>query len=81
MDKILYEKVKAYRAWANGNLENYTFRNGQQCVIPCSPLRFESQMGNETKPGPLPGEHTCEILKELEYTDQVYLLLLEMESA
>ena len=54
------------QAWVNGFVEEFQFRNGETCVMPCPPIRMASQ--GETpgsRPAPLLGEHTGEVLAGL----------------
>jgi crotonobetainyl-CoA:carnitine CoA-transferase CaiB-like acyl-CoA transferase len=55
------------QAWANDYLERFKLRNGDECVMPCPPIRLGSQGQYHSKPGPLKGEHTSEVLKGLGY--------------
>jgi len=50
------------QAWMNHCIEKYTCHNGQVCVMPCPPIRMASQGVALTRPAPMPGEHTEEIL-------------------
>ena len=51
------------QAWANGNIEEYYFRNGNSCSMPCSPVRFGSTGIIRTALGPKLGEHTNKVLE------------------
>ena len=58
------------QAWANGYVEYMTFRNGQKGLVPCPPIRLESEPPIHSGQGPAIGEHTEEILKDLGYTQE-----------
>ena len=53
------------QAWANGNLQNHTNRNGSTCVLPCPPVRFGSSGSFQAELAPLLGENTAEVLEGL----------------
>jgi len=57
------------QAWANGFLENVTFRTGEEMVMPNSPIRMASVGKLETVPAPTVGWDTAEVLKSLGYTE------------
>ena len=57
------------QAWANGFLENVSFRTGEEMVMPNSPIRMQSVGKLETAPAPSVGWDTAEILQRLGYTD------------
>ena len=57
------------QAWANGFLENVTFRTGEQMVMPNSPIRMQSVGKLETVPAPTVGWDTAEVLESLGYTE------------
>jgi crotonobetainyl-CoA:carnitine CoA-transferase CaiB-like acyl-CoA transferase len=58
------------QAWANGYVEDYSFRNGERCVMPCPPVRMASWQASPTRLAPLPGEDAEEILAELGLTNE-----------
>lgn len=56
------------QAWANGFLENVTFRTGDQMPMPNSPIRMASVGELKTVPAPTVGWDTKEVLEDLGYT-------------
>ena len=58
------------QAWANGYLEQVTFRNGSQLPMPRSPLSMDSLGVVDTKCAPLLGTNTREVLAEVGYGEQ-----------
>ena len=58
------------QAWANGFLENVTFRSGEEMVMPNSPIRMASVGKLKTVPAPTVGWDTAEVLKSLGYTEE-----------
>lgn len=58
------------QAWANGYLENVTFRNGDQAVMPRSPLNMDSIGQLQTQCAPTIGWDTNEVLEELGYSQE-----------
>jgi crotonobetainyl-CoA:carnitine CoA-transferase CaiB-like acyl-CoA transferase len=84
---IAYDKVAHFKevtedsqAWANNNLYEHPFRNGQKCIMPRTPVQFKSTENPAIPPlvGRV-GEHTDSILKELGYA-QAEIDLLERDS-
>ncbi|MBE6969314.1 MAG: CoA transferase [Ruminococcaceae bacterium] len=61
------------QAWANGFVEEYRFRNGETCVMPCQPVRLASVESKPTKFAPLPGEQTDEVLRAYGYSEEEIL--------
>lgn len=61
---------KAEQAWANEYVQEYTCRNGEQCVLPCPPLRLASMGNVKSGPAPLVGEHTQQVFARMGYSDQ-----------
>ena len=51
------------QAWANDFLEEFTFRSGETCAMPRTPIRMASVPIVPSPPAPLPGEQTDEILR------------------
>lgn len=43
-------------------VQEYHFRNGNVCMMPCPPIRLESQAVPLAKSAPLIGEHTRQVL-------------------
>lgn len=68
-DKILHfsEVAKDEQAWANDYLYHFAYRNGEQAILPNTPIQFKAERGFAAG-APLLGEHTREILFELGYT-------------
>lgn len=58
------------QAWANGFLENVTFRTGEEMVMPNSPIRMQSVGKLKTVPAPSIGWDTAEVLESLGYTEE-----------
>lgn len=58
------------QAWANGFLENVTFRSGEEMVMPNSPIRMASVGELRTVPAPTVGWDTAEVLASLGYTEE-----------
>ena len=64
------EATKSEQAWANDYLEYYTFRNGEKCIYPTAPMKLKSIDSYASKPAPLCGEQTRDILSELGYNEE-----------
>lgn len=72
---IVHDKINHFKnvsedeqAWANGYIYTHTFKNGEQAVLPNTPVEF----GSGCRPiacGPQLGENSREILKSLGYDD------------
>ncbi|MBQ6823102.1 MAG: CoA transferase [Clostridia bacterium] len=58
------------QAWANGYVEQMTFRNGNVDVMPTSPIEMASVTPRPTKPAPLNGGDTVEVLRGLGYREE-----------
>lgn len=58
------------QVWANGYATRYTFDNGNQAVIPGSPVQFTAEAASPCGRAPLFGENNGEILNELGYNDE-----------
>ena len=58
------------QAWANGYLEQVSFRNGSQLAMPRSPLSMDSLGELKTQCAPLLGTNTREVLAEVGYSEQ-----------
>lgn len=58
------------QAWANGYLEQVTFRSGAEFAMPRSPLSMDSVGELKTQCAPLLGTNTREVLAELGYSEQ-----------
>lgn len=61
---------KDEQAWVNDYLENVQFPDGVSGVMPTSPLEMESVGKVATKPAPLVGYDTQEVLQELGYSQE-----------
>ena len=69
------EITKSEQAWANDYLEEFTFRNGESCAMPRTPIRMGSIPFIPTPQAPLPGEHTDNILRAYGYNEEEILAL------
>lgn len=69
------------QAWANDMIERFQTPNGKQCIFPCNPIRMCSQEVFRSTPGPMLGEHTEDILKEMGYSDSAIAELLSSGAA
>ncbi len=58
------------QAWANGYLEHVTFANGNQDILPVSPIEMASVGKISTKPASPIGADTLSVLKRLGYSDE-----------
>jgi crotonobetainyl-CoA:carnitine CoA-transferase CaiB-like acyl-CoA transferase len=69
-DKLRHLKdvVKDEQAWANDYLYNFTFPNGEQAVMPSTPIQSVEMGDLPRERGPFLGEHTKEIMEELGYS-------------
>jgi len=73
-DKLRHIKdvVKDEQAWANNYLYNFTFPNGEQAILPATPIQSVEIGDLPRERGPFLGEHTKEIMEELGYsTEQI----------
>ena len=68
-DKLFHynELYKDEQAWANQYLENVSFENGIEAVIPSPPISFSEYGKNETIPTGSEGADSVHILTELGY--------------
>ncbi len=71
---IVHDRLRHYReiekdeqAWANSFVYEHTFANGQTGILPSSPIRSAALGLPSDSRGPMRGEHSEEILKELGY--------------
>ena len=58
------------QALENGYIVPFTFPNGSQKFIPCTPVQFKENVAAPCNRAPYLGEHTTEILKGLGYSDE-----------
>ena len=58
------------QAWANGYLEQMTFRSGLEGIMPRSPINMDSVGQLHTSLADPVGTHTAEVLKELGYSEE-----------
>lgn len=77
-DKILHYKdvSEDEQAWANGYIYNHTFSNGEQAVLPDTPVKFSSGKREKMR-APLLGEDSKAILKELGYGETEIAQLID----
>jgi len=61
---------KDEQAWANDFVYEKTFANGEKAILPSTPIRFHEGGPPLRQRGPLLGEHTREVLKELGYSSE-----------
>lgn len=57
--------VHSEQAWVNNFLTKAKFPNGNECVMPCPPIRLKSVGAAGYKRGPFLGENTADVLKEI----------------
>ncbi len=61
---------RSEQAWANHYLEEYRFRNGETCALPCPPVKMASYSRGPSHYAPLPGENTLAVLRNMGYSDE-----------
>ncbi|MDR1028098.1 MAG: CoA transferase [Clostridiales Family XIII bacterium] len=64
------------QAWANGYLGKVSMENGEEVVLPMSPVQFEDARPLPFRLAPGIGEHSVEILREYGYNDAAIEALL-----
>lgn len=55
------------QAIVNQFIQEFHFRNGETCMMPCPPIRLQSQNAPLAKSAPLVGEHTKDVLLGMGY--------------
>ena len=73
---IVIDEMKQFRdvivseqAWANEYLEKYICHNGEDCVLPCPPVRMGSYKRVASFSAAMPGENTDQVLREMGYSE------------
>lgn len=69
------------QAWENGFLERVEFRSGNVDIMPTSPIEMESACPPPTKPAPLVGGDTREVLLSIGYTEEEITAMVNDGSA
>ena len=64
------EVSKDPQAIANNFVQEYHFRNGRSCMMPCPPIRLASQPDPLAESAPLAGEDTREVLLQAGYSEE-----------
>lgn len=75
------ELLKDEQAWASNIFYEMEYDNGNKRTLVRPPMMFEEIGLPEYKRGPLPGEHTEEILKEYGYSDEQIAAIVEAGGA
>lgn len=57
------------QAWANNYLTKFTFENGHEAAIPCSPIQFAVNAAPPCERAPHVGENNDEVLKAAGYSE------------
>ncbi len=71
------DNLTSEQAWANGFVENIINRNGSTSTIAVPPIRLASYQKEESRPAPLLGENTKEIMEKYGYSEaQIHALIL-----
>lgn len=73
---IVHDKLRHFKdvltdeqAWANAYLEKFTFANGEQAILPCTPIKAAEAGPLPYGKSPLLGEHTKEVLRKIGYAE------------
>ncbi|MCD8037100.1 MAG: CoA transferase [Clostridiales bacterium] len=81
---IAFEKTNQWKDIAtdqqaidNNYVKEFTAKNGNKFMLPMTPVQFDGNEGLDSKPAPLLGEHTIEVMKELGYTDEEAQQMIE----
>lgn len=61
---------KDEQAIVNQFVQEYNFRNGKSCMMPCPPIRLQSQPAPLAESAPFIGEHTAQVLLNMGYTQE-----------
>ena len=68
------------QAWANDFLFKTKYANGNEGVLVNGPVKFKTMGIKEYTPAPRVGEHTEEVLKELGYTEEEILNMVNSQA-
>lgn len=60
---------KDEQAIVNQFVQEYHFRNGKSCMMPCPPIRLQSQAAPLAESAPFIGEHTRQVLQNMGYAE------------
>ena len=58
------------QALENSFVQEYRFRNGKSCMMPCPPIRLGSQPDPLAESAPLAGEDTRQVLREAGFSEE-----------
>ncbi|MGI6782827.1 MAG: CaiB/BaiF CoA transferase family protein [Aminivibrio sp.] len=61
---------KSEQAWENGFIEKFAFESGESCILPRPSPRFNGITLSPTRRGPLLGEDSESVLKELGFSEE-----------
>jgi crotonobetainyl-CoA:carnitine CoA-transferase CaiB-like acyl-CoA transferase len=71
---------KDEQAWANGYVETMRMRNGEDMVMPRTPVKVSSSRIGKFSYAPMPGENTYEILEQFGFKEEEIQDLFESKS-